>query len=94
MAPVHPKWLVEEDGRKVWPIESYAIEGVRTTDWFAKGVVKYHRTMGTTLNALIGAGFTIHYVDEWRPTPEQVAAQPALVDELNRPMMLLIAAHR
>ena len=94
MVPTHPKWLVEENGRKAWLIESYAIEGMRITDWFVKGIVKYHRTMGTTLNALIGVGFTIRHVEEWCPTPEQVAAQPALVDELNRPMMLLIAAHR
>jgi SAM-dependent methyltransferase len=94
MAPTRPKWLVGDGGRKIWPVESYAMEGTRTTDWLAKGVVKHHRTMGTTLNALIGTGFMIRHVEEWHPTPEQVAAQPTLVDELNRPMILLIAARR
>ena len=32
MAPTHPQWLVEKDGRKLWPIESYAIEGMRMTE--------------------------------------------------------------
>ncbi len=94
MTPAHPDWLTREDGRRVWPIDSYAIEGARTTDWLAKGVVKQHRTIGTTLNTLIGAGFTLRHVEEWRPTSEQVAAQPSLADELERPMMLLIAAQR
>jgi hypothetical protein len=57
MAPMRPGWVVGEDGRKVWPIDHYAIEGARITDWLAKGVVKQHRTMGTTLNTLIGTGF-------------------------------------
>ncbi len=94
MAPTRPCWMAGEDGRRLWPIDRYAIEGARRTDWLAKGVVKQHRTLGTTLNALIGAGFAIRHVEEWRPTPEQVAAQPALAEELDRPMLLLIAARR
>ena len=93
-APTAPGWLVREDGRKTWPIDRYAVEGARITDWLAKGVVKQHRTVGTTLNTLIGAGFAIRHVQEWHPTPEQVAAQPALAEELERPMMLLVTAQR
>jgi SAM-dependent methyltransferase len=94
MAPMHPGWLLREDGRKTWPVDSYAIEGARVTDWLAKGVVKHHRTMGTTLNTLIRTGFTIRHVQEWHPTPGDVASQPALAEELERPMMLLVAAQR
>lgn len=94
MAPTRPGWLVREDGRKIWPIDHYAIEGARITDWLAKGVVKQHRTLGTTLNTLIGTGFAIRHVQEWHPAPEQVAARPALAEELERPMMLLVAAQR
>jgi SAM-dependent methyltransferase len=94
MAPTRPGWLVRDDGRKTWPVDSYAIEGARTTDWLAKGVVKQHRMLGTTLNTLIGAGFTIRHVQEWHPTQEQIAAQPALAEEMERPMMLLVAAQR
>jgi SAM-dependent methyltransferase len=94
MAPMHPDWLLREDGRKTWPVDSYAIEGARVTDWLAKGVVKQHRTVGTTLNTLIRTGFTIRHVQEWRPAPEDIASQPALAEELERPMMLLVAAQR
>ncbi|WP_315701383.1 MULTISPECIES: class I SAM-dependent methyltransferase [unclassified Bradyrhizobium] len=92
MAPTQARWQVADDGRKVWPVDSYAIEGRRVTDWLAKGVVKQHRKLSTTLNSLIGAGFRIDHVDEWAPTAEQIAKQPALRDEVERPMMVLIAA--
>ena len=56
--------------------------------------MKQHRTLGTTLNILIGAGFAIQRSEEWSPTPEQVAAQPSLAEERDRPMMLLLAAQK
>jgi hypothetical protein len=73
------RFAVGEDGRKVWPSDHYAIEGARITDWLAKGVVKQHRTMGTTLNTLIGTGFTIRHIQEWHPTAGQIASQPRAV---------------
>ncbi|MGE3150455.1 MAG: class I SAM-dependent methyltransferase [Pseudorhodoplanes sp.] len=94
MAAAHPRWRQDEDGRATWPVNRYAIEGERRTDWFAKGVLKYHRTMATTLNALIGAGFAIRHVAEFAPTPAQIAETPELAQELERPMMLLVSAQR
>ena len=92
MAARHPGWIVDAEGRKSWPVDSYQMEGRRTTDWLAPGVVKYHRTMGTTLNALIAAGFDIRHVEEWGPTEAQIAADPSLAEERERPMFLLVAA--
>ena len=94
MAPTHPGWRVDADGRKTWPIDKYSVEGPRTTDWLAKGVVKYHRTMGTTLNLLIRIGFALEHVEEWAPTDRQVTARPEMAEELERPMFLLVAARR
>lgn len=94
MAPSHPGWVIDAKGNKTWPIDGYALEGPRVTDWLAKGVVKQHRTIATTLNTLIGAGFTIRHVEEWAPTPQQVEETPDLADEMNRPMLLIIAAER
>lgn len=94
MAPRHPRWSVDGDGRKTWPIDSYLEEGRRTTDWLAKGVIKQHRTIGTTLNLLIRAGFTISHVEEWGPTKAQVLAKPELAQERERPMFLLVSALR
>lgn len=94
MAPSQPGWTASADGRRIWPLDGYSIEGPRRTDWLAKGVLKYHRTIGTTLNALIHAGFNVRHVQEWAPTADQVTANPGLAEELDRPMMLLIAVQR
>jgi SAM-dependent methyltransferase len=94
MAPMHPRWLVNPDGSKSWPVDHYLVEGQRTTDWLTNGVVKQHRTIGTTLNLLIRSGFTIGHVEEWSPTDEQIAARPVLAEERERPMFLLIMARR
>ncbi|VVE52850.1 SAM-dependent methyltransferase [Pandoraea pneumonica] len=92
MAAAHPHWIVDEDGRQTWPVNGYSDEGERRTDWFAKGVLKYHRTLATTLNALIGAGFRLQRVEEFAPTPEQIRQMPALAEERERPMMLMVSA--
>ena len=52
MASMKPGWLTTEDGGRTWPVDHYAVEGARVTDWLAKGVRKQHRTLGTTLNTL------------------------------------------
>ncbi|ESY80626.1 SAM-dependent methyltransferase [Mesorhizobium sp. LNHC221B00] len=93
-APTKPGWLIDAEGRKTWPVDQYLVEGPRQTDWLAKGVVKYHRTMGTTLNSLIRSGFTIEHVEDFCPTAEQIAARPELAEELERPMFLLVSARR
>jgi ubiquinone/menaquinone biosynthesis C-methylase UbiE len=94
MAPAHAGWMPDGDGRKIWPIDRYSVEGPRRTDWLAKGVIKQHRTLGTTLNTLIGAGFAIRHVQEWAPTAEQIAANPDLAEEVERPMILIVSAQR
>jgi SAM-dependent methyltransferase len=94
MAPRKAGWSTDNDGHLSWPVDSYLAEGPRTTEWFTPGVVKYHRTLATTLNHLIDAGFTIAHVEEFGPTPEQIAANPTLAKERERPMFLLVAAHR
>lgn len=92
MAAAHPHWIVDEDGRKTWPVNGYSIEGERRTDWFVQGVVKHHRTLANTLNTLIRAGFQISRVEEFAPTAQQIERIPALAEELERPMMLMVSA--
>jgi SAM-dependent methyltransferase len=93
-APRRQGWIVDAEGRRTWPVDGYQDEGPRVTDWLAQGVVKQHRTIGTTLNGLIAAGFAIRHVEEWGPTDAQVAARPELAEERERPMFLLVAAER
>lgn len=94
MAARHPHWIEDEDGRKTWPVNGYAIEGARRTNWFADGVLKQHRKLATTINLLIDSGFELRQIDEFAPTPHQIEKFPALAEELERPMMLLVSAHR
>ena len=94
MAATKPGWIVDENGHRTWPVDSYSIEGRRTTDWLADGVIKYHRTIATTLNTLVGAGFAIRHVQEFAPTADQIAGAPDLAEELERPMMLIVSAGR
>ncbi|BAB50700.1 class I SAM-dependent methyltransferase [Mesorhizobium japonicum] len=94
MAPARPGWAIDAEGRRTWPIDRYLVEGPRKTDWLAKGVVKHHRTVGTTLNALIRSGFAIEHVEEFCPTDAQITARPELAEELDRPMFLLVSARR
>lgn len=94
MAAAHPHWIEDEDGRKTWPVNGYSSEGERRTNWFAEGVLKQHRTLATTINALIDAGFTLRRIEEFAPTPDQIAAMPELAEEIERPMMLMVSAHK
>ncbi|MET2825380.1 class I SAM-dependent methyltransferase [Mesorhizobium shangrilense] len=94
MAPSNPGWALDETGRQTWPIDGYSVEGERRTDWLAKGVIKHHRTIGTTLNTLIDTGFRIDRLVEWRPTEEQIRDQPELDVEKERPMILIVSAGR
>ena len=92
-APANPGWL-DADGRKTWPVDRYLDEGPRTTDWLAKGVIKQHRTIATYFALLRRAGFAVTHIEEWGPSSEQVAAQPDLASERERPPFLLMACRR
>lgn len=90
-----PEWVEADDGRQSFAIVDYSLEGPRKTDWIVDGVVKYHRTIATMLNTLTDAGFSYRAMDEWRPSPAQLSANPEWHGtELTRPMFLLIAVHK
>ncbi|WP_434635090.1 class I SAM-dependent methyltransferase [Chromobacterium sp. CV08] len=92
--PSRQQWVADDDGRRSWAVNGYQAEGRRLSNWLADGVVKYHRTLGTTLNALIAAGFALRHVDEWGPGPELIAARPELAEEAERPMLVLVSAQK
>lgn len=94
MAPSRPDFATDGEGRRIWPLDRYMVEGPRVTDWLAPGVEKHHRPLSRTLNLLIDAGFTLDRVEEWRPDAAQLALHPDWATELDRPMFLFLAAHR
>lgn len=91
-APSSPAWETRADGRKVWPLDSYLLEGWRETNWFVPGVRKYHRGIGAYVNALVASGFRLDRLVEWAPGPAQLAEHPEWLDELHRPTFLLLSA--
>lgn len=93
-APAQQQWIVDEQQQRNWPVNHYQQEGERISNWFADGVKKQHRKLATWINALIGAGFEIVHLDEWGPSEEMVALNPALAEERDRPMMFLLAARK
>ncbi|MRT04075.1 class I SAM-dependent methyltransferase [Ewingella americana] len=93
-APAQPGWLTTISGQKTWPVDGYQREGERVTNWFAEGVIKQHRKLATYINLLIKSGFIITQVDEWGPSAEQLTSMPALQEEIERPMMFLLAAQK
>lgn len=91
-ARAEPEWVAAADGRQAFAIADYLIEGRRVTNWIVDGIVKFHRTIGTMLNILTGAGFEYGVVDEWKPSDAQFAAHPEWrTTELTRPMFLLMS---
>jgi 2-polyprenyl-3-methyl-5-hydroxy-6-metoxy-1,4-benzoquinol methylase len=91
-ARAEPEWVSAADGRQAFAIADYLLEGRRVTNWIVDGVVKYHRTIGTMLNTLAGAGFGYGALDEWRPNEAQLAAHPEWRDtEFTRPMFILFS---
>jgi SAM-dependent methyltransferase len=94
MAPTSPDWVADAGGKRSWPVNGYGVEGRRVTNWIAEGVVKYHRTFGSIVNALVDAGFAIRRVEDWRPTQAQLTAHPEWEEHLDRPMFLLLQLRR
>ncbi len=86
-------WARDAAGKPLhWPVDNYRMESIRATSWFVDGVLKYHRTVETYVNALIEAGLRIRRLLEPEPTPTAIAARPDLAEQRRRPPFLLLAA--
>lgn len=93
-APITPHFDTDPAGERSWALGSYAVEGPRTLDWIAPGVVKQHRMVASYLTALIAGGLRIRAVEEWHPSEEQLIDHPEWIDHMHRPNFLLVAADR
>jgi hypothetical protein len=91
----HHYWELREFPElELWPVDNYQSEGVRKTTFLTENVVKYHRTISTYINDLIGAGFSIRVIKEPVPTDEMLKSVPDMKDEIRRPMFLIISAEK
>ncbi|MBA2634960.1 MAG: class I SAM-dependent methyltransferase [Chloroflexi bacterium] len=88
-------WVRDGDGLPLhWTIDRYGAEGLREQHWFRDGVQKFHRTLSTLLNGLVDAGLVIERVIEPMPDDEALRRRPDWIDELKRPIFLLVRARR
>ena len=88
-------WIYDQAGQIAhWPVDRYYEEGPRQAVFLGETMTKYHRTLETYLSALLENGFAIAGLAEARPSPEQLASDPAMAHELRRPMMLLLSAQK
>lgn len=83
----------DQGNRLHWPVDHYQSEGLRETTFLTENVIKYHRTISTYFNDLIGAGFAIKAVKEPKPSDE-MSDDPWMKDEDRRPMFLIISAEK
>lgn len=87
-------WYMDAQGNRLyWPVDHYQSEGRRDTKFLTENVIKYHRTISTYFNDLIGAGFIIKAVKEPKPSNE-MKDDPWMKDEDRRPMFLMISADK
>ena len=88
-------WFYDEQGNILhWPVDRYSNEGLRKSIFLGEEVLKYHKTLTTYVNGLIKAGFEITGLVEPRPEEHLLQKNPGSIDELRRPMMLLISARK
>ena len=86
-------WIYDSTGNKLhWPVDNYFKEGKRKATFLGQEVIKYHRTLDTYINGLLGNGF--HLTGFVEPVPEEnmLAQNPDWREELRRPMMLIISS--
>ena len=86
-----PDFMNDAEGRMVGATYQYLNEGKRLSNWIADGVVKYHRLISTTVNALNRAGLRLVEMEEWAATDADIAAHPEWEKERFEPVFLLFA---
>lgn len=75
-----------------WPVDDYAIEGIRHQNWFVEGVIKYHRTIQTYVSCLLDTGFTLTKLLEPHAPKDIIDSRPEMESSLRRPPLLVISA--
>ncbi|AJA47015.1 methylase involved in ubiquinone/menaquinone biosynthesis [Clostridium pasteurianum DSM 525 = ATCC 6013] len=88
-------WYYDNQGNPLhWPVDKYFTEGTRKAVFLGEEVIKYHKTLTTYLNDLIKAGFEITGLVEPKPAEDLLYTVPGMLDELRRPMMLLVSSRK
>jgi len=88
-------WYYDDEGNTIhWPVDRYFYEGSRRAKFLGEEVIKYHKTLTTYINCLINSGFEITGVTEPKPEERMLEKVPGMLEELRRPMMLIISSRK
>ena len=87
-------WNRNEDGSIHYKLTDYAIPGCRKTHWIIDGVVKYHRTFSSIVNALTCNGFIIEKMLEPAPEQDTIERLPSFKKNMHKPNFLLVKAKK
>ncbi len=80
-------WVKDGQGGKLhFYLDNYFDESARP---MFRGVLNYHHTLSTYINAFIEVGFRLDGIREPKPTPEGLARFPDLEDSLRVPLLLI-----
>jgi SAM-dependent methyltransferase len=89
-AGANQDWIYDSNGKpQHWPVDDYFYPGERMTHFLGQNVTKQHHTLTQILMGLINAGFRLEAVEEAMPSAEMMDI-PGMIDEMRRPMMLLV----
>lgn len=93
-AGVNQDWIYDTENRKkYWPIDGYFDSGERSTQFLGKKVIKQHHTLTEILMGLRNSHFTLEVIEEAMPSKEMINL-PGMIDEMQRPMMLLVKSKK
>lgn len=91
-AGVGQDWSYTPEGTpQYWPVDRYFYPGARSTNFLGCKVEKQHHTLTQILMGLLNNGFELKAVEEAQPSQDALHI-PGMLDELRRPMMLLVKA--
>ena len=90
MAPSEPGWRIAEDGRKTWPVDSYFAR--RPPQDRLAGPWRREVSPDDRDDDRLAAPSRLAHRARRGVLPRQIAADPALVEEIERPMFVLVAA--
>jgi SAM-dependent methyltransferase len=85
-------WARDAEGNKLhWTMDNYMAERAERAEWAGISVINWHRPLSAYLQAFLGAGLVLEQFEEPVPSPEVMAALPAMADYPRMPHFCAMA---
>ena len=92
----YDRYTRTETGERLYAnLRNYCVEGLRKVDWVVNGYERYHRTVSSLINGLIGAGFVIEECQEAHISDEMREQYPAMFGgTIHRPEFIFLRCRK